>query len=199
MNPQYGICDRCGRSSSRSRVKGKCRPCYATVWNATAAERNVPAFGSGPHRRTTTSPLVNRLLAKVAAGHGGCWIWAGTRNADGYGLISLSRAKSDFAHRVSYQLLVGPIPPGLQIDHRCRVRACVNPAHLEAVTCQVNILRSPFTVASRLANRTHCNHGHEFTEANTAWARSGRGRDPDRRYRECRECRNLRARKAASA
>src|SRR5690349_9784178 len=69
-------------------------------------------------------------------------------------------------HRVAYERLVGPIPDGLALDHLCRVRHCINPDHLEPVTWRENILRGASEVA-RLAARTACSKGHEFTPENT--------------------------------
>lgn len=82
--------------------------------------------------------LWSRFWANVDTdGPGGCWLWTGTRVPDGYGSISWM-GRPAFAHRVAYELLVGPIPHGLHIDHvrarGCTHRACVNPAHLEPVT-----------------------------------------------------------------
>ena len=71
----------------------------------------------------------------------GCWIWMRYRDKDGYGLTSLAR-KTVRAHRATYSLLTGEIPAGLQIDHLCRVRRCVNPLHLQPVTSRVNSARA---------------------------------------------------------
>lgn len=73
----------------------------------------------------------------------GCWLWLGASTQNGYGTIRLGRAVhgSDFAHRVAYELFIGPIPKNMQIDHKCRVRCCVNPNHLESVTCRENVTR----------------------------------------------------------
>lgn len=82
----------------------------------------------------------------------GCWIWKGPVAPNGYGQMP-SRANEygeRLAHRASYRFHVGPIPDGLEIDHLCRVRCCVNPAHLEAVTHSVNILRG---IESRKAEK----------------------------------------------
>ncbi len=85
-----------------------------------------------------------RFWAKVdRSGPGGCWLWtASTR--EGYGYFGLGRRDEGMvdAHRFAYELLVGPIPAGLEIDHLCRVRRCVNPPHLEAVTSAENKRRA---------------------------------------------------------
>jgi hypothetical protein len=106
------------------------------------------------------TPYVEAFWAKVSKSDG-CWLWTAHVGRDGYG-----RYRCSMAHRVAYELLVGPIPEGLHIDHLCRVRNCVNPAHLEAVTCKENVMRGVGVTVS-LAGRTHCLHGHEFTPENT--------------------------------
>lgn len=113
----------------------------------------------------------------------GCWLWFGAGNGWGYG--SLGRGgKAYAAHRLMYEALVGPIPPGLQIDHLCRVRSCVNPTHMEPVTQRVNLLRGQ-TVVARQAAQTHCVHGHAFTEDNTWVSKKGK--------RGCRACNRRKA------
>jgi hypothetical protein len=72
-----------------------------------------------------------------------CWLWTGSRNGRGYGLLNVATGASPVrAHRFSYELLVGTIPAGLQLDHLCGVKACVNPAHLEPVTNEENSRRA---------------------------------------------------------
>lgn len=107
-----------------------------------------------------------------------CWIWTGARNSKGYGSMTNGQGGSQLAHRTSYELLVGPIPLGLTIDHLCLVKPCVNPHHLEPVSNAENARRKAALI-------THCRHGHEFTVDNTYFSqREGSGLK-----RECRACR----------
>lgn len=92
------------------------------------------------------------------------------------------------AHIVSWQNVNGPVPEGLQLDHLCRVRNCVNPDHLEPVTQKVNILRGD-SFSARKSRQTHCIHGHEFTAGNTYDDRGGR---------KCRTCAKASSRRLVS-
>lgn len=97
-----------------------------------------------------------------------CWPWKGRLQPSGYARFHLPGVGHGMAaHRFAYELLVGPIPDGLQLDHLCRVRHCVNPAHLEPVTGFENVHRSPITAATVNARKTHCPQGHPYNEANT--------------------------------
>ncbi|GAB2952146.1 hypothetical protein GCM10027280_45680 [Micromonospora polyrhachis] len=107
-----------------------------------------------------------------------CWIWGGQPSWDGYGKFGKGGHR---AHRRAYELAIGPIPPGMVIDHLCEVRVCVNPLHLRATTQRENVLRSVKTMPNINAAKTHCPAGHAYTAANT-YRRPRGGRD-------CRACR----------
>lgn len=94
-----------------------------------------------------------------------CWLWTDSHKTEGYGQF-WAIDKNQLAHRWVYEFCVGPIPVGLQIDHLCRVRHCVNPDHLEPVTNRENVLRgiSPPAIHART---THCPRGHGYTPENT--------------------------------
>lgn len=115
--------------------------------------------------RPPVDPLV-RFLEKVQVDPStGCWLWTGAVNNGGYSRL-WNEGRTVLGHRFAYERLVGPIPEGLQIDHLCAVRHCVNPIHLEPVTCRENLLRGD-TVNARNAAKTHCARGHPFDSANT--------------------------------
>lgn len=132
-------------------------------------------------------PKANLLLQVDTTDPDQCWRWQGRIGRGGYGYITTTEngdKRPRLVHRVSYRLLVGPIPDGLTLDHLCRVRSCVNPAHLEPVPIAVNIDRG-FDLAPTNKRKTHCKRGHPFDEANTYWIPSGIGRS-------CRACIELR-------
>jgi hypothetical protein len=104
-----------------------------------------------------------RFLSKIERSDD-CWLWTGSLHSKGYGKMSVA-GRDWLAHRLAYELFVGPIPPKLQLDHLCRVRRCVNPAHLEAVTTRENLLRGVGFAAVN-AQKTHCPAGHPYTEPN---------------------------------
>jgi hypothetical protein len=107
-----------------------------------------------------------------------CWEWIASRHKSGYGKYSVSRSRWTGAHIVSYTTLVGDVPCGLELDHLCRVRHCVNPSHLEPVTRRENLLRGDTFVARNIL-RTHCPHGHPYLGENL-FMKNG--------TRQCREC-----------
>lgn len=91
-----------------------------------------------PFRHDVT--FLDRLLAKFTVGDD-CWVWHGSTTLEGYGMFYAGPGQRRPAHRAVYELLEGPIPDGLEPDHLCRNRACVNPAHIELVTHSENVRR----------------------------------------------------------
>lgn len=102
--------------------------------------------------------VVTRFHAAMTKAPNGCWEW-NKPNKLGYGTISVG-GKNQQAHRVSYLMFKGPIPAGLEIDHLCCNKRCVNPDHLEPVTHSVNIARANPRLWAGNAIKTHCRHGH---------------------------------------
>jgi hypothetical protein len=135
--------------------------------------------------------FLERFWAKVEQGTGdACWLWRGYINDGGYGMVWLgiedSRRIQVRAHRLAYELHHRePVSEALTIDHLCRVRACVNPAHLEPVTKGVNVLRGE-TTAARHARAMECPQGHAYDSVNTVWKADG--------SRGCRTCMRARCR-----
>lgn len=132
----------------------------------------------------------SRLLSRLMIDPSGCLLWTGARNDDGYGQIGTTLDNGEwrtlYSHRLMYEMFVGPIPAGHQIDHLCRVRHCAAPAHLEAVTQRENLLRGNGP-AGEHSRQTHCLNNHEFTEASTY-------RSATDGSRQCRACRRDRQR-----
>lgn len=116
--------------------------------------------------------MFEEKLAEISGDPTECWVWLWCKDRAGYGRTILHK-KQMLAHRAAYEILVGPIPAGLVIDHLCRNSSCVNPNHLEPVTDRVNILRGKGPSAKN-ALKTHCLHGHEFTPENTGVVKGGR-------------------------
>lgn len=117
---------------------------------------------------------VDRFFAKVDVGD--CWLWTASGNGRGYGKFHVDGTLR-YAHRWVYEQLVGPVPAGLELDHLCRVPACVNPDHLEPVTHAENMRRG----APTGRRKTHCPQGHPYAGAHLYVTPDGR--------RDCRTCR----------
>ncbi len=139
-----------------------------------------------PHlRRPSNGPVVafgivpDRIREKYTEDpETGCWIWTAAHHQLGYG-VTFYDGRQQQVHRVLYMVLVGPIPDGLELDHLCRVPACVNPAHLEPVTHAENVRRgiSPSAVRAR---SNECHQGHPLTGDNVYITPKG--------ARSCRTC-----------
>lgn len=121
-----------------------------------------------------------------SGGPDSCWFWLSTI-VDGYGRCR-RQGRLVPAHRVAYEMTVGPIPEGLVLDHvkarGCTNKHCVNPAHLEIVTHQVNLLRGDGASGTN-ARKTHCPRGHEYTDANTLLCQQRYGT-----MRICKQCKH---------
>lgn len=117
----------------------------------------------------------------IRVGRRDCWYWGALRTRDGYGCFGVKTGVTVRAHRYAYETLVGPIGSSLVLDHLCRIRFCVNPAHLDPVTPRENVLRGR-GLAARNARVTRCPLGHRYTSTNTR--KYGRG------GRHCRRCSN---------
>lgn len=140
--------------------------------------RGTPRKRQYPQNRVNAgASTAERILRYVEVDEAGHWIWKAARDTGGYGQLRIGR-RTYKAHRVSYEAFVGPIPDGLHIDHLCRIRECVNPQHLEPVTCLENVRRSPISHGCESA----CPRGHLYDEENTLYTQG-------RRY--CRTCQSV--------
>jgi hypothetical protein len=134
----------------------------------------------------------NGPLPEFRPALGPCWLWTASLDRKGYGKFADGKidgkTKMVQAHRFAYDLVKGSSPEGLDLDHLCRVRHCVNPAHLEPVTRRVNLMRGQ-TLPARQVMFTHCPQGHPYDEENTYWYGNNR---------KCRKCRHEAGRRAAA-
>jgi hypothetical protein len=162
-------------------VVGTCQMHYQRIRKHGSYDKRDPRWG----------PLRERLWAKVQKTET-CWFWTGAHNGTGYGQIAVG-SKKFYVHRLSWEWARGPIPKGLQVDHLCMVRHCVNPDHMEIVTPKVNCNRgygAQVSAAIQLA-KTHCPQGHEYVPENIRLnGKGGRG---------CRECGRVTARRWQAA
>lgn len=127
-------------------------------------------------------PVSERILeGSIPEPNSGCWLWTRALTNSGYGQLTVFSG-SALAHRQSYEAFRGAIPDGLHLDHKCRVRICVNPDHLEPVTVAENNRRAP----RAHTKKTHCKRGHALTEGNIYFYKGGA-------VRMCKECTKIRA------
>lgn len=139
----------------------------------------------GVSARINYRSLLTRFWSKVKiASSDGCWEWIGAKIKYGYGVLR-ANGQSRMAYRISYELFIGEIPDGLELDHLCRNPGCVHPYHLEPVTHRENMMRSPVVPAAVNDIKTHCVHGHEFSATNTRYSKDG--------HRRCLECTRIRS------
>lgn len=148
-----------------------------------------PVYGGQGGRGLRYASDSDRVALNVTISPSGCWEWNLYKHpSEGYGYLTL-RGRRLLAHRFSYETFVGAIPDGLHIDHLCRNRGCVNPAHLEPVTCLENVRRAPWHLAEINRTKTECVNGHAYTDENT-------GRTGKYGYRYCRTCARAHARRS---
>lgn len=183
--PRYCSVDGCERKHA---ARGMCHVHWAR-WRKHGDPLYLPAQHYDPVPRFWSKVDKNGPLPKWAPFLGPCWVWTAKPDPTGYARLSV-KSRDFLAHRFSYELNVGPIPAGLDLDHLCRVRHCVNPCHLDPVTRGENALRG-FGAFAVNARKTRCVRGHEFTPENTMTKAGGK--------RACRECKNAGEREAFNA
>ncbi len=147
------------------------------------------ADGGGSATPSATHGLTARILARVQVDPGsGCWLWGGAKNAAGYGTIRVGRSVQ-YTHRLMLEAAGGALTPGLFACHTCDTPACCNPAHLYPGTAKQNSQDALARLRWPLQRMTHCQRGHEFTEA-TTYIVPATSRRAARR--SCRPCRGIR-------
>lgn len=188
-------CLTCGATATGRRFIASrclCKRCYNHAWKGGTLDPSPP-----PKQPPTVEQILSEILAKSQALATGCILYGGpVDKRTGYG-----RHRDRSVHRFVWEMEHGPIPKGMHVGHVCHDlavlegrcaggvcdhRRCVNVTHMRLMTPRENTLSSSATIAHRWANRTHCEHGHPFTEADTVWI-PGRGRT----IRICHACRRL--------
>lgn len=123
----------------------------------------------------------------------GCWLWTRALKGAGYAQVGYGNRRSVSAHILAWKFRHGPVPEGMELDHLCRVRSCINPDHLEPVTHRENALRGDAGKQSAAENlaKTHCRRGHPYADDNLYIGRNPNGK----KKRVCRACVALSMRK----
>lgn len=172
--------DGCGRKVAGSGLCGSHRRRMRTYGDPLGGDPIRHYSTPGPRAST----VAERFWAKVHVPSNplDCWEWTAATSGGGYGVIQMAKGKRQYAHRLSYELSMGTIGQGLEIDHLCRNRVCVNPLHLQAVPASVNTRRRPDRSV------THCPQGHPYSGDNLYEYKG-------RRY--CRTCQRERRQSAA--
>ena len=128
--------------------------------------------------------IIERVMTRVSPEPmSGCWLWVGWTDDKGYGRIKFGSRKGARVHRVLFEQIRGPVPVGKELDHLCRVRCCLNPAHLEPVTHAENCRRG--NGGHQYRDRITCGRGHALDEANTHWLQIPGKANSIRRCRIC--------------
>lgn len=151
-----------------------------TVWAEAVQDRTyVDAAG-----RTMPRPsYVERFFRNIREDDNGCWLWTKTPATKGYASFWIARSIHVQAHRWAYELLVAEIPDGLQLDHLCRVRHCVNPWHMDPVDNRENQRRGEHPTAGIAFRTNTCPQGHSLADAYVST-----NRRTGKRTRRCRPC-----------
>ena len=133
--------------------------------------------------------LLDRVEKKITyEPNSGCWLWTGGLTKEGYGMLSVRTGLNEYAHRYVYNFFVGEVPKGLELDHLCRTRSCVNPSHLDPVTHSLNTKRGN---AGKWERPDQCKRGHPLYGNNLKVIEGKRGKRGS--YRSCKECNRARA------
>lgn len=152
----------------------ECDAYNVEVGGSNPSARTIPSDGLFHLKRASDSTalispefLDRFLLSFSPEPTSGCWLWLKCLTAAGYGQVNVD-GRPTVAHRVSYELFVGPIPFGLTLDHLCRIRCCINPVHVEPVSRGENVRRGDAGLARglQLRSRTICPSGHEYSGRN---------------------------------
>lgn len=134
----------------------------------------------------TSMTRLERFWSKVNKNtESGCWEWNASKDRHGYGQFGILYG-TYLSHRISYELMNGSIPAGLEIDHLCRNHGCVNPNHLQAVTHRENVMRGNSALRRPWQLKDKCKSGHALTSDNIRLVEGGN-------VRECRKCKRIRA------